>query len=144
MVLVSAGEYMMDTENGGYWGEAPLHSVYLDNIYIDTFEVTNERYHSCVDEGICIPPTKKSSGFRADYYGNPQYASYPVIYVDWYMAETYCGWRDGSLPTESHWEKASRGIDNRDYPWGNSGYTCDFAWYHSCKLDTTVVGSLEK
>ena len=40
MVLVSAGEYMMDTENGGYWGEAPLHSVYLDNIYIDTFEVT--------------------------------------------------------------------------------------------------------
>jgi formylglycine-generating enzyme required for sulfatase activity len=100
--------------------EEPVHKVYLDKFYIDTYEVSNTLYKSCVDENICQSPKDMSSYTRTIYYGNPQYDNYPVIHVDWNQAKTYCEWRGGGLPTEAQWEKAARGPNASYYPWGNS------------------------
>jgi formylglycine-generating enzyme required for sulfatase activity len=139
MYLVPAGEFTMGSEKG-IDDERPAHQVYLDAFYMDIYEVTNSLYQACVDVGGCTPPQKTSSQTRSSYYGNSQFDDYPVIYVDWNMAKTYCEWRGDRLPTEAEWEKAARGTDGRMYPWGED-ISCDKSNYNGCKEDTTKVGS---
>jgi serine/threonine-protein kinase len=144
MRLVSVGEFTMGGET--YDDEKPIHDVYLDAFYMDTYEVTNARYQDCVNVGVCDPPKQSGSYTHSLYYGNSQFDNYPVIYVDWNMATTYCEWRGAQLPTEAEWEKAARGTDGRTYPWGE-GISCSRANYYGgskfCVGDTSPVGSYE-
>ncbi len=124
LVLVPAGEFIMGSEQG-FPDEVPVHKVYLDAFYIDLTEVTNKQWQECVDAGACKPPRRndccleKSVGARLSYYDNPEFDDYPVVFISWYDALDYCTWRGARLLTEAEWEKASRGTDERTYPWGN-------------------------
>jgi len=74
-------------------------------------------------------------------------ADHPVIGVAWADAVAYCGWlgerlgTDLRLPTEDEWERAARGDDDREFPWG-SEYRTGLANLHDLGLGTTTpVGS---
>jgi formylglycine-generating enzyme required for sulfatase activity len=140
LLFIPAGEFTMGSDIGD--NEKPIHKVYLDGFWIDQTEVTNKMYELCQSAGVCLTPIRPSSETRSDYYGNPQFENYPVIYVTWSMAKTYCEWANRRLPTEAEWEKSARGIDERIYPWGNE-IDKTFANYNSYVGDTTAVGSYE-
>ena len=151
MVLIPAGAFQMgcDTNNSAESctasyqdDEKPLHTVTLDAYYIDKYEVTNALYQACVEAGGCTPPSITSSSTRSSYYGNPEFADYPVIYVSWEQARKYCAWRGARLPTEAQWEKAARGDqDTRMYPWGNQFPSCSLVNRSICHGDTEKVGN---
>jgi formylglycine-generating enzyme required for sulfatase activity len=138
-------KYESECKQNWFINQEPAHTVELSAYYMDIHEVTNALYAACVEAGVCEPPKDFSSATRSSYYGNPRYDNYPVLYVSWDMAQAYCQWRGGNLPTEAQWEKAARGTDDRFYPWG-SGLDCDHANFGSetkmCAVDdTTEVGS---
>jgi formylglycine-generating enzyme required for sulfatase activity len=139
MVLVPAGPFLFGNEMGEP-DEKPAHVITLDAFYIDQNEVTNASYAQCVEAGICSVPDDPSSYTHPAYYGDPRYADFPVIYINWEAAQAYCEWRGGRLPSEAEWEKAARGTDERTYPWGE-GASCELANLYTCIGDVTTVGS---
>ena len=144
LVCVPAGDFLMgstDADGNAYGDEMPQHTVYLDAYWIDQTEVTNARYARCVAAGACQAPESTQSRTRYSYYGNLQYADYPVIEVSWDDAVDYCAWAGRQLPSEAQWEKAARGTDGRIYPWGNQAPNANLLNYFHNLGDTTAAGS---
>lgn len=151
MIFIPAGEFKMGCDQDNAYEhcfvhELPLHAVYLDDYYIDINLVTNHEYRECVLANVCPPPESPTSRTRISYHYDPIYANYPVVWVYWEAAETYCNWLGKRLPSEAEWEKAARGTDNGVFPWGDEWIDCTLANYHAgtdgyCVGDTTEVGS---
>lgn len=119
LLYVPEGEFTMGSDSSDQSDEKPAHKVYLDAYWIDQTEVTNGQYAICVDAGKCTPPIiTPDISFDSDY-GNPYFSNYPVFFMSWVNAQSYCKWADRRLPSEAEWEKAARSTDARTFPWGN-------------------------
>jgi formylglycine-generating enzyme required for sulfatase activity len=121
--------------------EIPDHDVTLDAFWMDQLEVTNAMYGLCVSAGVCTLPRNLKSQRRPSYFDNPEFKDYPVIYVTWGQAKTYCEWAERRLPTEAEWERAGRGDDFRTFPWGEDKADGTLANFNMLAGDTTRVGS---
>lgn len=127
MVLVSRGKFVMGTEHGED-NEAPQRVEYLDDYYIDRYEVSNDDFKRYL----------KSNGQWEDFAWQTKWSQNPQKpfgQASYYMARDYCGWAGKSLPTEAQWEKAARGTGltkkkneyghilwvkkTRSFPWGD-------------------------
>ncbi len=117
--------------------EEPVHRVYLDAFWMDETEVTNGKYKLCVKAGACQKPSTISP-----YYSDDLHGDYPVVFVVWNDANSYCQWAERRLPTEAEWEKAARGTDERTYPWGEA-VGIEYANYNTSRGDVTKVHGYE-
>ena len=129
MVLIRAGEFQMGRNTGGSTDEKPVHTVYVDAFYMDTYEVTNEEYKVFL---LANPQWQKGNvearfhdgNYLRDWRGNTYPAGkddHPVVNVSWYAAMAYATWAGKRLPTEAEWEKAARGgLVGKTRPWGNT------------------------
>ena len=125
MVLIPEGSFPMGVPHGDRDGgrdEYPRHDVFVNNFYIDKFEVTNGRYLEFVKATNHRIPQNPKNATRNLWQGDDHsesLADRPVINVDWADANAYCQWAGKRLPTEAEWEKAAKGTADRRFPWGN-------------------------
>lgn len=119
----------------------PKRKEYIQGFFIGKYEVTFGEYLEFWN--TLTDPQEKNDfmsriHFNADNYLavnawspegklNPGFSSdRPVIGISLQAAMAFCEWKAGMLnrpcrlPTAAEWEKAARGADGRDYPWGNT------------------------
>src|SRR5512140_2379087 len=138
-IFIPAGEF--DMGNAYDRGEMPPHRVLLSSFWIGRTEVTNAQYQKCVIAAACDRPARFGSYSRLEYFDNPDYDTYPVVYVNWNDAETFCRWAGGRLPTEAEWEHAARGPSARLYPWGTEAPGRPLGNFDFSVGDTSTVGA---
>jgi formylglycine-generating enzyme required for sulfatase activity len=116
-ICVPGGEFVRG--GVGYLDSEPVSNVFVSTFLIDRYPVTNRRFLACRADMQCLTPVPNheagwDSPARADY---PVSASFPRA-----LAEEFCNWAGGRLPTEAEYEKAFRGPAPRAtaFPWGDS------------------------
>lgn len=106
----------------------------LPGFYIARYLITNAQYQAFIDDG----GYKEARWWKglAKVINRPVKSGWtksnrPRETVNWYEAMAFCHWLSEKLgytvqlPTEEQWERATRGTDGRNYPWGEeyrSGY----------------------
>lgn len=77
--------------------------VFLKEYLIDRYELSRGEY-------------KK---FKPEFELSPGKEKFPVAWVPFAEAKSYCEWAGKRLPTEPEWEKAARGPNGGKWPWGS-------------------------
>jgi formylglycine-generating enzyme required for sulfatase activity len=131
MVRIPAGKFRMghnkakDQTNNYYsWRE-----VHVPEFYIDKYEISNRQYlRFCRETGHPRQEDPRPSFPRMTDY-SASYPNYPATNIYYTDAQAYCIWAGKQLPSDVQWEKAARGTDGRQFPWGNEapdGERCNF------------------
>lgn len=126
MVHVPAGEFLYGPDR---------EKASTGAFYIDRFPVTNADCKKFVEATGYEHPAHWRRGTWPE--GK---ADHPVVQITWDSAAAYALWAGKRLPTELEWEKAARGTDGREWPWGNDFNINKCNTSESGIWDTTPVG----
>ena len=146
MVLVPAGPFIFGDDHG-LPDEKPSRKIFVKSFYIDRYEVSNAQYRRFLawvkvhtDKTAAHPDQPKNKDHTPRYYKPFRPAildktgmailqpfdektftkdNFPVVGIDWFDAYAYARYAGKRLPEEMEWEKAARGTDGRNWPWGN-------------------------
>ncbi len=128
MVLIPEGKILGGSAKDEGGGQ-PF-PVRLPAYYLALYPVTNIQYAQFLSQ---IKPSKsdlekwidlgsscfvRKTWIRYKAYGDKN--DHPVVQVSWYGANAYAKWAGLRLPSELEWEMGARGLDGREYPWGNT------------------------
>jgi len=119
---------------------APSVKVHLKPFFIDKYPVSVKQYRACVDAGVCEVDcwtTKQCGDGRYWDYRDPALDDFAILGLNYRRAQDYCQWAGKRLVWEAEWERAARGPDSTDYPWGNDPPTCE---HYPCDLGTPPFG----
>jgi len=132
MMLIPGGEYWLGNDDNNPHAveiEKPKHMVNLKPYYIDKHLITNRQYckflnrkrmEGSEEKWIYINDSEcRIEKLRGRYRVETGYDDHPVACVTWYGAKAYAEWSEKRLPSEAEWEVAARGVERREYPWGN-------------------------
>lgn len=117
MVPIPEGPSIFGTENAilvndvGFPARQSIES--LPAFKIDKYEVSNYQYGQCVKYGDCTVPVVPTN------FEDESIQNLPVVNVTLFQANTYCQWLGKRLPNQFEWERAARGPDLYEWPWGN-------------------------
>ncbi len=151
MVLVPGGAYemgdlkslsevnvldLLNPDRHALGPENPAHKVFIDAFFIDIYEVSNESFA----EYIKAKNRKAPAFWNNSDFNQP---NQPVVGIPWKEAQAFCKWKNKRLPTEAEWEKAAKGQQPNDYPWGNSDPTPDKLNFDNHVGKTMPVDSYE-
>jgi formylglycine-generating enzyme required for sulfatase activity len=126
-VKIPEGEFTMGSsyENKlAHPNEIPQLNFYLPEYWMSRYPITNEQY---------IRFTEKTGYPFSYWFPIREKATHPVTNISWYDAVAFCEWFNlvnkveldnaGGLrlfiPSEAEWEKAARGKEGKEWPWGN-------------------------
>ena len=137
MILVPAGQFIRGSYDSP--DEQPVSLVTMSSFLIDIEPVKNEDFKVFIDNGgyqcdkywsqLGWDYIKESGIENPNYWFNKNWnqPDQPVTGVSWWEALAYAKFVGKSLPTETQWEYACRGVDQRKYPWGNEDPSQEYA-----------------
>ena len=86
--------------------------------------VTNAQWQRFVDATDYWPQERTGLGTYLKHWNKDRtppekLAQHPVTWISFIDALHFIAWADAQIPSEWHWEKAARGLDGRQCPWGD-------------------------
>ena len=89
----------------------------VSSFYIDQIPVTIADYKSCISSNGCF--TQHYHDNYTNFWESKIHNHFPVTFVTWMEAQTFCNFYGGDLPSAEQWELAAGSEYKYDYPWGN-------------------------